>query len=369
MKKKMITLLMAGLMTVLAASPVFAAEYEQDSAGNFAISGDHVSLPDTALFGAFAAGQDIDLSSAEAEGSVMAAGQQITGTNMSVGESLYAAGNTLTFNDIEVDGNIFMAGNNVNVTGNSEGKGVYMVGNYLCFEGKADAVYLAGNSVYFEGTIDGDVTIEAESVEIGDNTSVSGELKIVSPKEPAIGEGVEAGEYTYDQPSENIEGAAVAVGFGARILKKLTKCLYWIVAMATVGMLLCWLFDGHLTRASEFIKNRTAAMVVSGIAGWAGIPIVVIFLFCSYILAPAGGLLLLAYILLLCIGLAFAGASLSRLVFPRMNRFLAALIGIAALELLRIVPVLGFIIGMAADMYLIGYVIQSLWIGRLKKEQ
>jgi hypothetical protein len=51
-----------------------------------------------------------------------------------------------------------------------------------------------------------------------------------------------------------------------------------------------------------------------------------------------------------------------------MNVFLSALIGIGILEIVRIIPVLGTLVGIAADMYLIGYVIQKLWIGRLRKK-
>ena len=50
-----------------------------------------------------------------------------------------------------------------------------------------------------------------------------------------------------------------------------------------------------------------------------------------------------------------------------MNVFLAALIGIAALEVIRMIPVIGFLVGAAADMYLLGYVVQSLWLNRKRK--
>ena len=50
-----------------------------------------------------------------------------------------------------------------------------------------------------------------------------------------------------------------------------------------------------------------------------------------------------------------------------MNVFLSALIGIAALEIIRLVPVIGVLVGIAADMYLLGYVIQCLWLNRKQK--
>ena len=50
-----------------------------------------------------------------------------------------------------------------------------------------------------------------------------------------------------------------------------------------------------------------------------------------------------------------------------MNVFLSALICIAALEVIRLVPFIGIIVGIAADMYLLGYVIQCLWLNRKQK--
>ena len=150
----------------------------------------------------------------------------------------------------------------------------------------------------------------------------------------------------------------------SEIFQKIKSCIYWIVAMAAFGMIL---FSEHLETAATFMKTRPGAMVGSGIIGWITIPIAAIMLCCTYILAPVGGMMLLAYVLLLCAGLAFAGASLIRLFLPNMNIFLAALIGIAALEIVRLIPVIGTLVGIVADMYLIGYVIQRLWIRRLRK--
>ena len=345
--------------------PVMADDWEIDSAGNVLASGDFVTLPQSGMFSAFAAGQNVDLSDSDAKGSVFAAGQQVTASGATVGESLFVGGNSVSLNNIEVDGNIYVGGNSVGVIGNSEANGVYAVGNSVTFEGEANAVYLAGTSVSLKGTIDGDVTIDAENIDIADGTEITGELKIRSAKEPKIPDGVEVGGYSYEEVSEE---TAAAVSIGAKILKKITKTIYWVVAMAAFGMLLCWLFNDHLRRAGDYIKNRTTPMVVSGILGWLCIPVAVILLLCSYILAPVGGLLLLVYIILLCAGLAFAGASIARLIFPNMNVFLSALIGIAALEIIVMIPVLGALVAIAADMYLIGYVVQVLWLNRLRRK-
>ena len=368
-KKKGVSLLIAALLTICMCVPVFAADI--DSAGNIFEAGNLVSLPSNPFFGAVAAGQSVSAKNAKADGSVFAAGQDVTVQNSEIGESVYLAGNSISLKDSKVNGNIYCAGNSILITGDSEGNGVYATGNLISFEGTTNGFFVSGSEVVLAGTVNGDAVITADKVEIKDSAVVTGELKVTSPAEPEMSSGAKVGDYQFEKAETDKEDAAKAVaaaGIGAMILAKLLKGLYWIVAMAAFGMLLTWLFDRHLDGAVTMVKKNPGIMIATGAIAWAGIPVAALLLAITYILFPIAGMLTLAYILLLCAGLAFAGASLSRLVFPRMNRFASAAIGIAVLEILRLIPILGFIIGVAADIYLLGYVIQSLWLGRMKKE-
>ena len=370
MRKKWMSLLIAGLTTLCLCVPVFATEIEVDSAGNVMASGSLVELPTTPFFGAVAAGQSVNVTGSSAKGTVMAAGQTVDIDGSEIGESLYMAGNSVSMKDTTVDGNVFAAGNSVTITGNSSCNGVYFAGNMLTFEGEANGLFAGGSHIVVGGTINGDAILEGEEIEILDGTVITGACQIKSTKEPEVSDGAELGDYSFEQVEEEEEEfgeAAIKAGIGAKILKKFTSCLYWIAAMAAFGMLLCWLFNDHLAKAAIYMKERTEAMIGSGVIAWMCIPITAILLCCTFILAPIGGLLALAYVLFLCAGLAFTGASLVRLLLPRMNIFLSALIGITALEILRMIPFLDWIVGAAADMYLLGYVVQVLWLRRIRK--
>ena len=371
MKRKKITaVLLTALIAVCMCTTVFAGD--SDTAGNYCEAGNVATIPGDAVRSAFLAGQSVNATNGNAIGSLYAAGQEVSVIGTSVGESLYVGGNSVTVSGCTVDGNVFAAGNNVVVGNGVESAAVYAVGNMLTFEGNADYAYIAGNHVSFGGKVDGDVTIEAESVEIEDGAEITGELKVISADEPDMDDDAKIGSFSFEQVTDDADDADDAVskvGFGALVIKKLTKCLYWVVAMVAFGMLLVWLFDKHLTQAALWMKERPGAMIGTGIISWMCIPVAAVLVMCSYILAPLGGILLLAYVLLLCVGLAFAGASLVRLFLPDMNVFLSALIGIAALEVVRMIPVIGFVVGVAADMYLLAYVVQSVWQGRLKKKE
>ncbi len=365
--KKLMTLVLAALLAIATCIPVLANE--PDSAGNIIEAGDMVTLPSTPFFGALAAGQTVNIVNADAKGSVIVAGQEVSISDSEIGESVYMAGNSVSLRDTEVNGNVFAAGNSITVSGDSNG--AYATGNMISFSGTTNGFFAAGSNVVLSGTVNGDAIIEADTVEIKDDAVVTGELKIQSPTEPSIPDSAKIGDYSFEQVSEDTQNAAeaaAAAGIGAAIIKKITSGIYWIVAMAAFGMLLCWLFNDHLAGAAQMIKEKTGPMIATGAISWMCIPIAAILLCCTWILAPIGGILAIAYVLLLCAGLAFAGASISRLIFPKMNVFLAALIGIAVLELVRLIPFIGVIVGIAADMYLLGYVVQVVWAKRLKKQ-
>ena len=366
MKKRITVLLMAGLLAITFASYVSASELYEDSACNVFVSGDQASLPEDKFFSGFAAGKSVDMKDADAVGSVLMAGQDVKASDSEVSESMYVAGNNVSVEDTKVLGNVFAAGSEVSLTDGFSANAVYAAAQNFTFDGEANCLLVGAGSVTIGGVIDGDVTIDSDNITIKDGTVINGTLIVNSSKEPDIPEDVEVGKYTFNKVEPDSDSIS-SLSIGARILKKITSGLYWIVAMAAFGMLLCWLFDRHLSTAANYIKNRTAPMVVSGVLAWLCIPVAALLLCISYILAPIAGMLTLAYVLLLCEGLAFTGASLSRIIFPNMNVFLSALICIAALEVVRLIPVIGMLVGIAADMYLLGYVIQSLWLHRLQK--
>ncbi|MBR6159981.1 MAG: hypothetical protein IKQ40_06720 [Lachnospiraceae bacterium] len=367
-KKRTAAIVMTALLALCMCVPAFAEDI--DSAGNVFESGETVSLPSVPFFGGFIAGRTVGVAGSEAKGSVMAAGQDVNVSGSSVGESLYVAGNNVTVSLTAVEGNLWAAGNNVTIGEGTSANGVYAAGTTVNYQGTSNGFFAAGTNVILAGTVNGDVTIEADKVQISDNAVVTGKLTVKSANDPELSENAQIGDYSHDVVTEDEEDAGENIsktGIMSVFANKLTSCLYWIAAMAAFGMLLCWFFNDDLEGALTCIKEKPGAMIGCGIVSWICIPIVAITLCCSYLLAPVAGILTLAYILILCVGLAFTGASLARLVFPKMNVFLSALIGIAVLEILRVVPVLGFIIGAAADMYLLGYVILKLWNGRLRK--
>ena len=112
------------------------------------------------------------------------------------------------------------------------------------------------------------------------------------------------------------------------------------------------------------LKARTGAVLGSGAVALVAVPVTVLILCVTVIGFPCAMILLAAYILIMCIAVMFSGATLARLVFPRMNPFLSSAIGVIVLEIAVKVPYLGGLIRIAAIIYTMGTFLQFLWTGR-----
>ncbi len=368
MSKKITALFMTAFLLICTCVPVLAAE--TDSAGTVFAADDTVSLDSVPFFTSFACGQSVDITDSKAQGSIMAAGRDVSVGSTVVNESLYIAGEKVTSTGNEVSGNIFAAGNSIDIE-ESSANGVYAAGNEITFGGTSKGFWAAGTKITFSGKVDGDVVLEGDTVKVESGSVVTGELRIVSSKEPEVAEDTSIGSYKYEEIAEkDVSGLSLTgkVSIGSVIWSKVKSCVYWVIAMGVFGVILCWLFNSHLVKAAELIREKPGLMIGTGIISWCAIPVLAIFLCCSYVLAPVGGMLLLAYVLINCAGLAFAGASLARLFLPNMNIYLSAIIGIAVFEVLIMIPFIGILIGIVADMYLIAYVVQTIWT-RVKNEK
>lgn len=351
------TIITTFILTTLMTMSVCAAQFEY--VGNIFSAGDDPTVENMTGQDIFAAGSTVEVTGSLAKGNIFAAGNIVNVTDSSAGADVTVAGQKLKLSDVCVDGNVIAAGSSVDMY-NVETGSIIAAAETVTFEGVTVDANISGNKVIFNGYAQGDVDIEAESVEIGENAIIGGNLNIVAAKEPVINDGANISNYVYEEKPNDVAKTAKTLGLFARMLKKLASSLYWMVAMALVGLVMCFLFKNSLNDAKEVIVNKTVEVLLEGLGGWIGIPVVAFFLAISIIGLPLSGLLMLVYVTLVCVGLAFAGASLGRLVFPKLHPVLASVIGIAILELVRIVPFVGGLVAIVADIYLIGYVIYKI---------
>lgn len=364
MKKILIkSLSVAILITAMLPMTVFAGSSSDTETGTYAgntfAAGSNPVIRNADAQDIFCAGQTAGVAKSKAAGNIFAAGNTVEIRDVNVNADVFAAGNVVDIDEGYVNGNILAAGNIISIEGVSTG-GVVAAGNSIEFEGIAEEAILSGTSVVLNGSVDGDVTIEADSVVIGEYAVVNGTLTVKAPAEPTIPDNAQISGYEYEvrtqTEAESVENVKKA-GIFAKALRKITSRFYWIPAMVIFGLLLCLLFGKDIDEAKELIKDHSIEYVLEGALGWLLIPVAAFILAVTVIGLPAAGIILTAYVVLLCAGMTFAGASLGRLVFGKLHPILASIIGIAILECVKIIPLIGGIVAVAADMYLIGYVV------------
>lgn len=368
-KQRRALALIAAIMLVLAMLPsaVFAEGADQetyvDTAGNMAFSGETINLTNGFMFGGFGSGKTVTINKSVVEDALALAGYTVGALDSQIASSLLTAGYNVNIDRCQVGGNIFAAGYSIDVDAETSSRSFYGAARSVSYEGTASAAAIAAGSVYFNGKVDGNVYIDADSAVIGSDAEITGALHITSPEMPEIPAGAQIGEIAYTESKPSAVDVDVQIEPNASapnmLVVKAKHTLYWIAAMAVVSLLFSWLIGGHLNRAKDMVsaEKKVGKVIGFGFLAMVAGPAVTIALMITVIGLPVAALICTAYILAICFAAAFAGSSLGRLVLPNMKPWLASVIGVAALEILKAIPYLGALVSIAAIVYTLGYIV------------
>ena len=355
------------VMSAIVSVSAFADDSSFDYSGNFSSAGDDVVCENLTALDVFVAGQDIKVDEVGVKNNIFAAGGKIEILDSELGSDIFAAGNSLDVSNTVTEGNVFLAGNYVNFGEASEAASLFACGNDMSVEGSCIEGVIAGNKVYFNGYVEGDLDIDGDTVIIGDDAYVGGELSVKS-KTVELSDNADVADYSWEYSgNEEAQGAVKKVSILARAVSKISSLLYWIPAALVLCLILCGLCGKQLDEAKDYVKTKSGEMVLWGVASWALIPAVCLIIGITVIGLPLAAVICAIYVVLLCVGLPFAGASIGRLCFPKLHPILASVIGVAIIECVRIIPIIGTIVGIAGDMYLLGYAVRKIYLSKSKK--
>ena len=356
-----------------AASESAAAASESASAesGSAAASGSHDPAGIDPIYGGLPLmggdyvwfGRDLELSNGAIDNDVIAAGQVINIKNTSAQGDYRVAAQNITIKESSAGQNITAAAETVSIR-DTTAKAVAAAGNTFYFSGACDELTAYAGTVIIDGTVEGDAVVGANTVKVGENARIKGTLHVDASSEPVIKEGAEVKELDFTLSEGEYSVDEIESG-----LAQLTSRLFVFLAfMSIVGTLLVavlaeWLFRRQTAGAAEMIRTRTGATIGTGIVGALVAPIAVLLLICLGITLPVAGAVSFALFAMTSVASGFAGASLFKLAFKKLGRFPCALIGGAIMGVAGAVPYLGSIVHAAAFMYLLGYVLQSIYLG------
>ena len=308
--------------------------------------------------------------------------------------STFFAGNSV-YDSTNVDGISFIAGNNVNINGNYEygmilgnvatlsgiyEKDFFMIGNMVTttseFNVKKDVymfstmlnlsgnigrnMFVAGESITLEDvTVNGSLNLYATDIIIGDNVKINGTLKY---NEDATINGLETANIgttlTYEATS-NIE-----VDNTMFLVQEFFISLVSLILLGILIYVLCPKVFNNLTDKTKnynFVEGLKDTSF--GFLTLIGFPIFMLMLFFSIFFIPISiiGLLLYGiaiYLTILVVGYPLGNIILKKLFKKEGNPYLSIIIGVLVIKLLKIIPVVG---------WLISFIVLCLGLGLIVK--
>ena len=308
-------------------------------------------------------GRELALSKQDIDNDLIAAGQVVRLSDITAKGSIRAAAQDIVLDNAVATENITVAGQDV-VIRNSSGNAIAAAGNTVAFTGTCNELTAYAETVFIDGTVEGDVIVGANSVEIGKDARIKGTLYVSAPSDPVMQRGAKVGDVQFTQTegsasSAQIEGALASFSSMFLVLMAVLS----IVGTIVVAVLAEWLFRRHTVAAAEMIRNRTGATIGTGVVAAIVAPIVIVILIGLGITLPVAAALTFALLAMTSVAGGFAGASLFKLAFPKLGRFACALAGGAIIGVVGAIPILGSIVHALAFMYLLGYALQSIYLG------
>jgi cytoskeletal protein CcmA (bactofilin family) len=347
-------MLMAVLITVLLTET--AAAVNADSAGNKFDISDSV-IADQSVKGDYVAfGNTVKLESG-VNGDIIAGGRILIITDDGAVQNIYAAGQNVAVRAKSAR-NIYAAGGDITINSGTAANGVYLVGGTVIFGGTATDVYIAAPAVTVDGTVYGNLTIRSDHIVFGKNTTVDGHVTIYGTVKPKLPPNISEAKLTFKRiiPSgkENMQEAG-----GISRLKVITAVV-GVVTAVLLAVLLTLFRGGWLKGRANELDRRVWKLLLWGLLAFIVAPVGALICMLTVFALPVGVIAVLGYAVSLYLAPVITGAVLGRRFLPKLNRYLAASLGAAALELLLLVPYLKILLFLVCAFYTLGVTVICL---------
>lgn len=367
--KKYKILIAALLMAVLGLggiSPVFAADNDKQGTFEVTETGDtaEIRLGSNLFLAGNFINSDKGTQLSPVNGLLFAAGNQLS--LKATSEYAFVAGNVVNYTG-ETERDLFIAGNIISILNEANiGRDVFAAGNVVDVATDLPGdLSITANKVVINGiNIAGDLNVEAENIIIEGKVNVDGKFVVNSD---ANIDGIEKISYAEIEKYEVVEDELTATEI---LIAKIISIAGLFIAF-TIVMAMFPAVKKRINKelnATQFGKD-----LVIGIVTLVAVPIIAIFLLISIIGAPAGILLLAAYIIIIYLSQGFTGLWLGKIIVEKLahgkiNDFLELLIGITVLALLVMIPWLGTYIGLLSLILGLGLFMQSIKPNRKPKQ-
>lgn len=361
-----------------------------------------VLMPMLALGATFTAGEEVSISSGDTlEDSLYIAGGNVSVTSPVMGDLMVAGGNILVSENVTEDltaaggsltvlgdtgGDLRIAGGNILVAGTvggdlvgaggsltvapdvTVGKDLVLAGGQMLIDGTvAGDVEITGGIATISGHVQGNVIAHLDDkLTIANGATIDGNIvySANTSEKLVVDDGATvAGEVVFNEVErpesadvENIVAAAVG-----------TFMFVKFIVLLVTALVLVWLFKRFSNDVVEGAAAEPLRMFGYGFVALVVVPVALILLLVTLFGAALGLVLALAYLLLLLVAGIYsgvvAGAWLSQLVYkshaPKVT-WKNVIVGVLVLTLVKLVPVVGWIIGLMIFLITLGSIAQML---------
>ncbi len=383
--KKLFSLAVVAIALALFVAPTaFAAEFiapKDDSenitlsAGethkNVYIAGGSVFINSDVSGDLYGAGGTLTIEGNIEQDAVVAGGTVII--NGSVGGDIRVAGGEVTINGF-VGGDLIIGGGTVRLTEKATVAGDLAVGaGDLTLDATvAGSVKIGGGVVRLNSSLPGQVKIvSSDKLTIGSKAIIPNTISYKGPQEAVVEDGAQVGTINFEKMETHQKGALSGMMIAVFSISFVIKALGLILA----GLLLMKLFPRYTKETVDSMKHGMWANLGIGFAALVVGPIAFFLLLISFFGMYIAFLLLFAWLTMLLIAALVASMFVGAWIIMKLTKksemvydWQALVIGVVALAIVMLVPVIGSFIFFILLMMAFGGIIRQFY-ARIKTQQ
>jgi len=237
-----------------------------------------------------------------------------------------------------------------------------------------DGVFVASGDVRVAGHVDGDVVLAAGDALVSGR--IDGSLVTLGGEARLLPKAYVGGDVHYGDERPVVAGSAIVRGDVSKedgfdsldLLPFVGAFFLWLaigVSMAILGALLLLVAPRAADAIYERSRERIGPVIAIGIAVAIVLPVAGVIAAVIVVGLPLSLVIMLALLPLWAVAYCASAWALGRrIVGPPRNRVLSFLAGLAILRALALVPILGFIVGLAAAVFGLGLIAAAIGASR-----
>ena len=367
-----VALLAAISVTFLTSAPVLAADLRSGDTITVAsgevidddlyIAGESIVIDGTINGDLWAVGREVTVNGT-VNGSIVAAAETIN-VNGDVAHAARLAGETLNIRG-DVGGDLIAFCSAANIASTAEIGGDLLVGaGNVRIDALIEGDVKGGaGEVTITNGVRGNVELEVDNLTVASTANIEGDLTYTSENEAEIESGAQVGGTTTHQPVEEEPAkAALGAGIAATAMGKVVAFLMILV----VGIIIILIMPRRIVSMADSIRMYPLPSLGWGAVILFATPIAAIIVCFTVIGIPVGLIALAVYGIAIYLSQIPVALLIGRLIIRRSTEveskglLVGALaLGLVILGILRLIPFLGFWVGLATALFGLGAVVVS----------